>query len=181
MKHSFLQMMNRKTLMVMLLSLCMSFPALAQKITVQGTVFDETGETLIGASVMVKGSAVGVATDFDGNFRVETDAKSTLVVSYVGYLAQEVSVDGRTEIKITLKPNSAVLEEVVAIGYGTVKKNDATGSVSTIKPSEIQAGLATSVQDLLVGQTPGVVVTTSAGPEGGGQIRIRGGDRKSVV
>ncbi|MEE1339143.1 MAG: TonB-dependent receptor [Muribaculaceae bacterium] len=175
MKHSFLQMMNRKTLMVMLLSLCMSFPALAQKITVQGTVFDETGETLIGASVMVKGSAVGVATDFDGNFRVETDAKSTLVVSYVGYLAQEVSVDGRTEIKITLKPNSAVLEEVVAIGYGTVKKNDATGSVSTIKPSEIQAGLATSVQDLLVGQTPGVVVTTSAGPEGGGQIRIRGG------
>ena len=175
MKHSFLQMMNRKTLMVMLLSLCMSLPALAQKITVQGTVFDETGETLIGASVMVKGSAVGVATDFDGNFRVETDAKGTLVVSYVGYLTQEVAVDGRTEIKVTLQPNSAVLEEVVAIGYGTVKKNDATGSVSTVKPSEIQAGLATSVQDLLVGQTPGVVVTTSAGPEGGGQIRIRGG------
>ncbi len=175
MKHSFLQMMNRKTLMVMFLSLCMALPALAQKITVQGTVFDETGETLIGASVMVKGSAVGVATDFDGNFRVDADAKGTLVVSYVGYLTQEVAVDGRTEIKITLNPNSAVLEEVVAIGYGTVKKNDATGSVSTIKPSEIQAGLATSVQDLLVGQTPGVVVTTSGGPEGSGQIRIRGG------
>ena len=175
MKNSFFQMMNRKTLMVMLLSLCMSLPALAQKITVQGTVYDETGETLIGASVMVKGSAVGVATDFDGNFRLEADPKATLVVSYVGYLSQEVPVDGRTEIKVTLKPNSAVLDEVVAIGYGTVKKNDATGSVSTIKPSEIQAGLATSVQDLLVGQTPGVVVTTSAGPEGSGTIRIRGG------
>ena len=113
MKHSFLQMMNRKTLMVMFLSLCMSLPALAQKITVQGTVFDETGETLIGASVMVKGSATGVATDFDGNFRVVTEANSTLVVSYVGYLSQEVAVDGRTEIKITLKPNSAVLQRLM--------------------------------------------------------------------
>ena len=175
MKNICFQMMNRKTLMVMLLSLCMSLPALAQKITVQGTVFDETGETLIGASVMVKGSAVGVATDFDGHFKVDAEPNATLVVSYVGYLPQEVAVGGRTEINITLKPNSAVLDEVVAIGYGTVKKNDATGSVSTIKPSEIQAGLATSVQDLLVGQTPGVVVTTSGGPEGSGTIRIRGG------
>ena len=175
MKNSFFKMMNRKTMLVMLLSLCMSLPALAQKITVRGTVYDETGETLIGASVLVKGTTSGVATDFDGNFSVQAEPNAILVVSYVGYIAQEVPVDGKTEIKITLKPNSAVLDEVVAIGYGTVKKNDATGSVSTIKPSEIQAGLATSVQDLLVGQTPGVVVTTSAGPEGGGQIRIRGG------
>ena len=175
MKNICFQMMNRKTVLVMLLSLCMSLPALAQKITVQGTVVDETGETLIGASVMVKGSAVGVATDFDGNFRVEVDPKATLIVSYVGYNSQEVPVDGRTNIKVQLQPNSAVLDEVVAIGYGTVKKEDATGSVSTIKPGEIQAGLATSVQDLLVGQAPGVVVTTSAGPEGGGTIRIRGG------
>ncbi len=175
MKNSFFKMMNRKTMLVMLLSLCMSLPALAQKITVRGTVYDETGETLIGASVLVKGTTSGVATDFDGNFSVQAEPNAILVVSYVGYIAQEVPVDGKTEIKITLKPNSAVLDEVVAIGYGTVKKNDATGSVATIKPSEIQAGLATSVQDLLVGQTPGVVVTTSAGPEGGGQIRIRGG------
>lgn len=175
MKNICFQMMNRKTLIVMLLSLCMSLPALAQKITVNGTVVDESGETLIGASVIVKGTSVGVATDFDGNFRVEAAPDATLVVSYVGYVSQEVPVSGRTEIKITLKENSAVLDEVVAIGYGTVKKNDATGSVSTIKPSEIQAGLATSVQDLLVGQTPGVVVTTSAGPEGKGNIIIRGG------
>ena len=175
MKNSFFQMMNRKTLLVALLSLCMSLPAFAQKITVQGTVVDETGEALIGASVLVKGTADGAATDFDGNFTVKADPKATLVVSYVGYITQEVAVDGRTQIKVVLKENSTVLDEVVAIGYGTVKKNDATGSVSTIKPSEIQAGLATSVQDLLVGQTPGVVVTTSAGPEGSGQIRIRGG------
>ena len=175
MKNSFFKMMNRKTLLVALLSLCMSLPAFAQKITVQGTVVDETGEALIGASVLVKGTTDGAATDFDGNFTVKADPKAILSVSYVGYIPQEVPVDGRTQIKIVLKENSTVLDEVVAIGYGTVKKNDATGSVSTIKPSEIQAGLATSVQDLLVGQTPGVVVTTSAGPEGSGQIRIRGG------
>ena len=180
MKNICFQMMNRKTLLVMLLSLCMSLPALAQKITVQGTVVDETGETLIGASVMVKGSAVGVATDFEGTFRVEVAPDATLVVSYVGYNPKEVKVDGRTTIKVELEPNSAVLDEVVAIGYGTVKKEDATGSVSTIKPGEIQAGLATSVQDLLVGQAPGVVVTTSAGPEGGGTIRIRGGSSLSA-
>ena len=180
MKNICFQMMNRKTVLVMLLSLCMSLPALAQKITVQGTVVDETGETLIGATVMVQGSNQGVATDFDGNFTVNVDANGTLVVSYVGYEPQEVKVDGRTSIKVQLKPNSAVLDEVVAIGYGTVKKENATGSVSTIKPGEIQAGLATSVQDLLVGQAPGVVVTTSAGPEGGGTIRIRGGSSLSA-
>ena len=108
-------------MLVMLLSLCMSLSALAQKITVQGTVYDETGETLIGASVLVKGTTSGVATDFDGNFSVQAEPNAILVVSYVGYIAQEVPVDGKTQLKITLKPNSAVLEEVVAIGYGSVK------------------------------------------------------------
>ena len=122
MKNSFFKMMNRKTMLVMLLSLCMSLPALAQKITVQGTVYDETGETLIGASVLVKGTTSGVATDFDGNFSVQAEPNAILVVSYVGYIAQEVPVDGKTQLKITLKPNSAVLEAVVAIGYGTVPR-----------------------------------------------------------
>ena len=94
---------------------------------------------------------------------------------YVGYEPQNVAVEGRTLVKVTLQESSLMLDEVVAIGYGTVKKEDATGSVSTIKPTEIQAGLSASVQDLLVGQTPGVVVTPSAGPEGSGTIRIRGG------
>ncbi len=181
MKNICFQMMNRKSVLSLLMALCISLPALAQKITVQGTVVDETGEPLIGASVIVKGTSAGVATDFDGNFRLDADAKATLVASYVGYITQEIPVDGRTTIKVVLKENSTVLDEVVAIGYGTVKKNDATGAVSTIKPSEIQAGLATSVQDLLVGQTPGVVVTTSAGPEGGGTIRIRGGASLNAI
>ena len=167
--------MNRKAWIVMLFALCLAFPALAQKITVQGTVVDGTGEPLIGASVIPQGTTAGAATDFDGKFQLVVDSKSTLVVSYVGYETQNVPVNGRTTLKVVMKENSLVLDEVVAIGYGTVKKNDATGSVNTVKPSEIQAGLATSAQDLLVGQAPGVVVTTSGGPEGGGTIRVRGG------
>lgn len=167
--------MNRKAWIVMLFALCLAFPALAQKITVQGTVVDGTGEPLIGASVIPQGTTAGAATDFDGNFQLTVDSKATLVVSYVGYDTQNVPVNGQTTLKIVMKENSLVLDEVVAIGYGTVKKNDATGSVNTVKPSEIAAGLATSAQDLLVGQAPGVVVTAAGGPEGGGTIRVRGG------
>ena len=167
--------MNRKAWLVLLFAICLAFPALAQKISVQGTVVDATGEPLIGASVMAQGTTSGTATDFDGKFVIEVDPNATLVVSYVGYEPQNVAVEGRTLVKVTLQESSLMLDEVVAIGYGTVKKEDATGSVSTIKPTEIQAGLSASVQDLLVGQTPGVVVTPSAGPEGSGTIRIRGG------
>lgn len=167
--------MNRKAWVVMLFALCLAFPALAQKITVQGTVLDSTGEPLIGASVIPQGTTTGTATDFDGHFQLDVAPDATLVVSYVGCETQQVAVKGQTILKITLADNALVLDEVVAIGYGTVKKNDATGSVSTVKPSEVQAGLATSAQDLLVGQAPGVVVTSSGGPEGTGTIRIRGG------
>ena len=156
--------------------LCLSFPALAQKITVSGTVVDPTGEPLIGASVLAQGTTVGVATDFDGNYRLEVDANGSIVVSYVGYNTQTIAVNGQTTINVTLQENTVMLQEVVAIGYGVVKKSDATGSVAMVKPDDIEAGLATSAQDLLVGAAPGVVVTTDGGnPTGGAAIRIRGG------
>lgn len=168
--------MTRKAWIVAVMVLCFSFPALAQTITVTGTVTDATGEPLIGASVIAKGTSVGAATDFDGNYSLSVDPKATLIVSYVGYDTQEIPVDGRTNINVVLKENSVMLNEVVAIGYGSVKKSNATGAVSAIKPSEVQAGLATSAQDLLVGRSPGVVVTTNGGqPEGGASIQIRGG------
>ncbi|WP_279150072.1 SusC/RagA family TonB-linked outer membrane protein [Muribaculum intestinale] len=168
--------MNRKAWLVAIMVLCLSFPALAQKITVSGTVTDKTGEPLIGASVLAKGTQQGTATDFDGNYRIDVDANATLVFSYVGYDTQNVAVNGRTTIDVVLSENSVMLNEVVAIGYGTVKKSDATGAVSAIKPSEVQAGLSTSAQDLLVGRSPGVVVTTAGGqPEGKANIQIRGG------
>lgn len=147
----------------------------AQTITVSGVVSDPSGEPLIGASILAQGTTVGTSTNIDGEYTINVAPEATLVVSYVGYDTQNVPVDGRTSINVTMQENSVMLNEVVAIGYGTVKKSDATGSLAVIKPDEIEAGLATSVQDMLVGQTPGVVVTQAGGPEGGGTIRIRGG------
>ena len=167
--------MSGKVLMAALLALLVAFPALAQTITVSGTVTDPEGEPLIGASVVVQGQTMGVATDFDGNYSISVPSTSTLVFSYVGYSTQEVPVAGKTTVNVTLKENTEMLAEVVAIGYGTVKKSDATGAVATVKPSEIEAGLATSAQDLLVGASPGVVVTTNGSPQGGADIVIRGG------
>ncbi len=167
--------MTRKAWLALILTLCCAFPALAQKITVKGTVIDTNGEPLIGATVLSKGTSVGVATNFDGEYVIEVAPNASLVFSYVGMDPQTIAVNGRTNIDVTLKENSVVLNEVVAIGYGTVKKSDATGSVAVVKPDEVQAGLATTAQDLLVGATPGVVVTTTGNPSEGGNIRIRGG------
>ena len=174
--------MTRKAWLALVMVLCMSFPALAQKITVTGTVTEPEGEPAIGASVTVKGmSGFGVATDFDGNYSIQVAPDAILEFSYVGCDTQEIPVENRTTINVKLTTNSTMLNEVVAIGYGTVKKEDATGSVAIVKPDEIDAGLATSVQDMLVGQTPGVVVTTAGGPQGAANIRIRGGASLSAT
>ena len=157
---------------VLLLGLLLSVGAFAQ-ITVNGNVKDAAGEPVIGATVRIVGQNGGAVTDFDGNFVLKCEEGADLQISSVGY--QTVTVKAQPSLVVVLKEDAALLNEVVVIGYGTVKKNDATGSVSTVKPSEIQAGLATSAQDLLVGQAPGVVVTSAGGPEGGGTIRVRGG------
>lgn len=181
MKNICLQM-NRKVLVTMLLALCIALPALAQKITVHGTVTDNAGEPLIGASVIPQGTTAGTATDFDGKFEISVNPDATLIVTYVGCETQKVSVKGQTNIKISMKESGVRLDEVVAIGYGTVKKEDATGSVAMVKPGDIDAGLATSAQDLLVGASPGVVVTSNGGnPTGGATIRIRGGSSLSAT
>ena len=168
--------LNRKVWITFIMTLILAFPALAQKITVHGTVLDELGDALIGATVMEKGTTNGTAVDFDGNFTINVSPNATLVVSYVGYDPVEEPVNGRTDINIVMKENAAMLNEVMVIGYGTVKKADATGSVAVVKPSEVEAGLSTSAQDLLVGASPGVVVTLDGGnPSGGANITIRGG------
>lgn len=168
--------LNRKFLATVLMLVALALPSWAQKVTVHGVVDDTTGEPLIGATVLEKGTTNGTATDFDGNFTITVAPNAILTVSYVGYDPQEVPVNGREHIKITLSENSTMLAETVVIGYGSVKKSDATGSVAVIKPSEVEAGLATSAQDLLVGASPGVVVTTDGGnPSGGADIKIRGG------
>ena len=173
--------LNRKLWLTMALLLSLALPGFAQKITVHGYVDDELGEPLIGATVMEKGTSNGTATDIDGNFTLNVEPNATIVVSYIGYDPVEVAVNGQTEIKVTLRENATMLQETVVIGYGSVKKSDATGSVAVIKPDEIDAGISTSAQDLLVGASPGVVVTTDGGnPAGAGTIRIRGGSSLSA-
>lgn len=173
MKHS--QTGIAKKFLFLMVGLLLGFGLNAQSITVSGTVTDPQGEPLIGASVLAEGTTTGASTDIDGNYSIKVASNAVLVVSYVGYDTQRVPVEGRTTVNVEMKENSVMLNEVVAIGYGTVRKQDATGSVAIVKPDEIEAGLATSVQDMLVGQTPGVVVTTAGGPQGAADIRIRGG------
>lgn len=173
--------LNRKLWVTLALLLTLALPGFAQKITVHGYVDDELGEPLIGATVMEKGTSNGTATDIDGMFAISVDPNATLVVSYIGYDPMEVLVKGQTEIKVTMKENATMLAETVVIGYGSVKKSDATGSVAMVMPDEVEAGISTSAQDLLVGASPGVVVTSSGGsPEGGATIRIRGGSSLSA-
>ncbi|PXV59315.1 iron complex outermembrane receptor protein [Dysgonomonas alginatilytica] len=143
---------------------------------ISGNVKDSQGETIIGASVVVKGSTVGTVTDFNGNFQVNASTGNTLVISYIGYKPQEIVVGNQKNISIVMKDDTELLSEVVVIGYGSVKKNDATGSVVAIKIDEKEHGFATTAQDLLMGKIAGVAVTTSGGrPGDGATIRIRGG------
>ncbi len=174
--------MSRKVWVTMLMLLTLSLPALAQKVTVRGYVDDTLGEPLIGATVIEKGTSNGTATDIDGNFTLSVNPGAILQISYVGYTPQEIAIKNQTDIKVTLQENSTLLAETVVIGYGSVKKSDATGSVSVINPSEIAEGISTSAQDLLTGASPGVVVTSGGGsPEGGATIRIRGGSSLSAT
>lgn len=143
---------------------------------VRGTVTDSNGEAIIGASVVVKGTTTGTVTDLDGKFQIGAPANSTLVISYIGYKALEVPVAGQKEINIKMADDTELLNEVVVIGYGSVKKEDATGSVVAIKIDEKNKGLATTAQDLLGGKIAGVNVTSTGGrPGDGASIRIRGG------
>lgn len=147
-------------------------------VNVTGKVIDNTDEPLIGASVVVKGESRGVVTDIDGVFIIKVpDNNSVIVVSYIGYMPKEISAAALAQNQtIVLDKDNAELEEVVVIGYGSVKKNDATGSVIAIKPDELTKGSRTSLQEAMVGKIPGVnVVSASGAPGSGSTVRIRSG------
>lgn len=149
--------------------------ALSQNITVTGTVQDEAGDPLIGATVQQKGTNVGTATDIDGNFSLNVSKNATLVVSYVGYTTQSVSVDGRTSITVTLKENAEVLDEVVVVGYGQMKRSDMTGSVVSVSDAAIKKSVPTSIDQVLQGRAAGVTIQANSGtPGASSSIRIRG-------
>lgn len=156
--------------------------AFAQGQTVTGTVKDEKGESIIGASVVIKGTGNGTVTDFDGNYTLTNVSKSVqLEFSYIGYHAQEVSYNGQQQINVTLIEDSKLLDEVVVIGYGQVRKGDATGSISSVKADPTTRGFAPNAQDMLTGKVSGVTITSEGGsPSGGSTIRIRGGSSLSA-
>jgi iron complex outermembrane receptor protein len=148
------------------------------QITVKGTITDSsTGESLPGVNVTVKGTTTGTVTNLDGSYSIKVPSSSAVLsYSYVGYKAQEKEVSSNSVIDVTLEPDFATLDEVVVIGYGQVKKSDATGSVATVSSKDFNKGAITSPQDLMVGKSAGVVITSSNGaPGSGSQIRIRGG------
>ncbi len=148
----------------------------AQDINVKGRVIDENGEPIIGANILVKGTTNGTITDYDGNFTLEVSDKNAIIrIGYIGYKDYEVSAS-QQNLVIVLKENTEMLEDVVVIGYGTVKKSDATGSVTAIKPDDFNKGLQTTAQDALVGKMSGVnVVSGSGAPGSSATIRIRSG------
>lgn len=163
-----------KALLVLLVGLFLSIGAFAQQIAVKGHVKDTTGEPVIGANVLVKGTTNGTITDFDGNFMLNVPKDAILSVSFVGYKSAEVKA--ASSVIVTLEDDSQVLDAVVVIGYGSVKKNDMTGSVTAIKPDKLNKGLITNAQDMMTGKIAGVSVVSKGGaPGAGATIRIRGG------
>ena len=147
--------------------------------TIAGAVTDlSTGESLPGVNIVAKGTTIGTVTDIDGNYRLTVpDDAETLVFSSVGYVTQEIAINGRSEISLAMNPDIQSLSEVVVIGYGAVEKRDLTGSVSSVSAEEINALPITRPEQALQGRAPGVQVTqTDASPGGNVRIRIRGGN-----
>lgn len=163
-----------QTILPLLIGLFVSLSAVAQQVTVKGHVKDATGESVIGANVLIKGTTTGTITDFDGNFTLNAPKGAILSISFVGYKPFEVKV--APSVIVTLQDDSQVLSDVVVIGYGSVKKSDLSGSVVAIKAEDMNRGAVTSPQELIQGKVPGLFVAPGDGSPGAGStIRIRGG------
>ncbi|GBU07784.1 hypothetical protein AwDysgo_11150 [Bacteroidales bacterium] len=145
-----------------------------QKIT--GTIYDEAGETIIGASIVVKGTSKGTVSDHEGKFSLEISEKSSLVITYLGYLQQEMAIGDQKNLTIKLREDAKNLDEVIVVGYGTQKKANLTGSVAAINSSMIESRPATNTSTALQGLMPGVTVIQNGGQPGkdDSSIRIRG-------
>lgn len=159
---------------ITLLALIMSVSLYAQN-TAKGTIIDETDLPLIGATVMVKGATGGTITDLDGNFTLNAKKGVIIMVSYIGYKTQEVKYEGQQKLNIKMVPDSKALEEVVVVGYGSMKRGDLTGSVSSVAAKSVEGFKTGSVMEALGGQVAGVQITQTDGTPGSGfSINVRG-------
>ena len=164
----------KRAFTAMLLSV-FCFVAYAQK-TVTGTVVDTAGEPMIGVSILVDGTTIGGVTDFDGNFSIkDVPENGVLRISYVGYKDQKISVAGKSSINVTLQEDAMGLDEIVVVGYGTMKKKDLTGAVASVKQGDIAQVAAPNAMQAMQAKVPGVDMTQSSGQAGAGvNITLRG-------
>lgn len=146
-----------------------------QQTSVTGTVLDETGEPIIGANIIIKGTTRGVITDLDGVFTISAALNDVLLVSYIGYLSQEISLNGRTSLTIRLKEDTQSLEEVVVIGYGVQKKSVVSAAISSVKSEDLGKVAPTRIENVLKGQVSGVQISSHSGQPGSdAAVNIRG-------
>lgn len=144
-------------------------------VSIAGKITDENGEGLPGASVVVKGSTSGTTTDLGGNYKFNAPDDAVLVISYVGYLTQEISIAGRSTIDVSMEPDAAQLEEIVVVGYGTQRKRDLTGSIASVNASDLDKVVLNTPDQALQGRVAGVQVRTDSHAPGGGiSVQIRG-------
>lgn len=162
------------TLLIMVFSICLPFLSKAQNITVKGNVKDPDMIPIPGVSIKVKNSASGTQTDANGNYSINVASNSILVISGLGFISQELNVNGRSTINIQLKEDKKQLEEIVVIGYGTAKKKDATGSISSVKAEQLENENPQSVSDILKGNIAGLSVKLNTSAKGGGELLVRG-------
>ena len=165
-------MKQTKRFILSFLSLMLCTIMYAQQ-EIKGTVVDETGEGVIGATIKEKGTSNGTVTDFDGNFKLKVAKGTLLVVSYIGY--DNVEVTASPGMKVQLKENASELAEVVVTGYQTQRKADLTGSVAVVKTDELKTSSDTDPMRALQGKVPGMTITSNGSPVGAGTVRIRGG------
>ena len=165
---------SRLRMMVCLIGMLLPMCMFAQQITVQGVVKDQTGETVIGASVMEKGTTNGTKTGIDGDFSLNMSPNGTLVVSFVGYKTQEVQVKGQKQLQVVLSEDAEMLDEVVVIGYGTMKKSDLTGAVSSIGNKDIKDSPVSNLGQAIQGKISGVQIVDAGKPGDNVSIKIRG-------
>ncbi len=167
--------MNRKWITFILFVFLSLNSLIAQNLTVKGTITDEkTGESLIGASVLQKGTSNGTITNFDGNFTISVPTNATLVISYVGYLPQEVVVKSNEAITVKLYVDDKTLEEVVVVGYGTARKRDLTGAITSLSGDDIKNAPNNNPINALQGKVPGLSITNSGSAGSSPKIQLRG-------
>lgn len=164
----------KQSVSLLLLFFC-SVSLMAQEKTISGIVKDTEGEPIIGANIVEKGTSNGTVTDIDGNFKLNVGNNAILQISYIGYLTQEINTAGRTTFDIVIEEDTQTLDEVIVVGYGTVRKVDLSGSVASVGGEQLSSIRATSVNQALQGSMPGVQVTRSSSMPGeGASIRVRG-------